>query len=124
MYILCTSVDHFCLSNHFFRKLRQRDATKLHIQLSLALMCMLVVFVAGIDHTENKAGCVTVGVLLHYFLLAAWMWMGAESLMLFQKLVIVFVNITTKYLFILSLICWSEYIISRNTQFHAIIIMG
>ena len=45
----------------------------------------------GINRTENRAGCVTVEVFLHYFLLVSWMWMGAEALLLFQKLVIVLI---------------------------------
>ena len=35
--------------------------------------------------------CVTVSVLVHYFTLVSVMWMGAEALLMFQKLVIVFV---------------------------------
>ena len=69
-------------------------------------MCMLVVFAVGINRTENTVGCVTVGVLLHYFLLSAWMWMGAESLLLFQKLVLVFLRTTRRYFFIISATCW------------------
>ena len=90
------------------RKLRQRDVTKFHVHLAVSLTCMLVVFMAGIDRTENIAGCVTVGVLLHYFLLVSWMWMGAEALLLFQKLVLVFMKITTKHLIIISIVCWGE----------------
>ena len=91
-----------------FRKLRQKDVAKFHIQLALSLILMLVVFVAGIDWTQNKAGCITVGVLLHYLTLVVWMWMAAEALLLFQKLVIVFVNVSLKYLIIVSVICWGE----------------
>ena len=47
-----------------------------------------------------------VSVLIHYFTLVAVMWMGAEALLMFQKLVIVFVQITTRFIVILSLICW------------------
>ena len=32
-----------------------------------------------ISRTENRAGCITVGVLLHYLILVTWMWMGAEA---------------------------------------------
>ena len=55
----------------------------------MSLMFMLIVFVAGIDRTENRAVCITVGVLLHYLILVSWMWMGAEAVLLFRKLVIV-----------------------------------
>ncbi|CAI8020051.1 Adhesion G-protein coupled receptor G4, partial [Geodia barretti] len=43
-----------------FSKLRKRDASKFHIQLSLALLGMLVVFLVGIDRTKVFEGCVTV----------------------------------------------------------------
>jgi hypothetical protein len=69
---------------------------------------MLVVFVVGIDRTEVFEGCVTVSVLIHYFTLVAVMWMGAEALLMFQKLVIVFVQITTCYIVIVSLVCWCK----------------
>jgi hypothetical protein len=51
-------------------------------------------------------GCMTVSVLLHYFALVAVMWMGAEALLMFRKVVIVFVRITTKYILAVSLVCW------------------
>ena len=91
------------------RKLRSRDASKFHVQLSLALLGMLLVFVVGIDRTEVFEGCVTVSVLIHYFTLVAVMWMGAEALLIFRKLVIVFVHITTRFIIIISLICWCKY---------------
>ena len=91
-----------------YRKLRQRDATKFHLQLCIALLCLLVVFVSGIDRVSVREGCITVGVLIHYFALVIWMWMGAEALLMFQKLVIVFSIITWRYLLIASIICWSK----------------
>ena len=91
-----------------YRKLKARDASKFHVQLSLSLLCMLLVFVVGIDRTEVFEGCVTVSVLIHYFTLVAVMFMGAEALLMFQKLVIVFVQITTRYIIIVSLVCWCK----------------
>ena len=90
------------------RKLRVRDASKFHVQLSLSLLCMLLVFVVGIDRTEVFEGCVTVSVLIHYFTLVSVMFMGAEAVLMFQKLVIVFVHITTRYIIIVSLVCWCK----------------
>ena len=91
------------------RKLRDRDASKFHIQLCLALAAMYIIFVVGIDRTANRAGCITVGVLIHYFALTSWMWMGAEALLMFQKLIIVFGHITYRYLVLVSLACWGKY---------------
>ena len=67
---------------------------------------MLLVFVVGIDRTENFGGCVTVSVLIHYFTLVAVMWMGAEAVLIFQKIVIVFIQLSTRYVIAISLICW------------------
>ena len=78
------------------------------MQLCLALLGMLLLFAVGIDRTEVFEGCVTVSVLIHYFTLVAVMWMGAEALLMFQKLVIVFVQITTRYIIIVSLVCWRK----------------
>lgn len=96
------------ISHKLYRKLREKDVTKFHVPLALSMLLMLIVFVAGIDRTENLAGCITVGVLLHYFMLAGWMWMAAEALLMFLKLVVVFVKISTKYFIIMSIICWSK----------------
>ena len=81
--ILRTSII-FCQFNPGIRKFllyliscRQKDISKFHVQLAVSLMLMLIVFVAGIDRTKNRAGCITVGVLLHCLILVAWMWMGA-----------------------------------------------
>ena len=110
---MCT---HYGISFHkclfTCRNLRKRDATKFHVQLSIAIFCMLLVFVTGIERTEVKAGCVTVSVLLHYFTLASVVWMGAEAWLMFQKVAIVFVQITSRYILILSTICWGRLIIA------------
>ena len=71
---------------------------------------MLIVFVVGINRVSVRVGCITVGVLIHYFTLVSWMWMGAEAVMMFQKLVIVFTNTTWKYILLVSIICWGKEI--------------
>ena len=58
----------------------------------------------------------TLSLLVHYFTLAAVMWMGAEALLMFQKLVIVFVRITTKYIVIMSIICWSKLLFQCDSH--------
>ena len=97
-----------CTHCTFCRKLRQRDASKFHIQLCIALFCMLIVFVSGIDRTNLEGGCVAVSVLIHYFALVSVMWMGAEAVLMFQKLVIVFGQTTTRFIVAVSLVCWRK----------------
>ena len=94
------------------RDIREKDISKFHIQLSLTILLMLMValvFVTSNIEGIVYEGCVTVSVLLHYFTLVAVMWMGAEALLMFQKLVIVFVTITTKYIVTVSIVCWCKY---------------
>ena len=69
---------------------------------------MLIIFVTGVNQTNVYGGCVFVSVLIHYFTLVAVMWMGAEAVLMFQKLVIVFVRITTRYIVAVSLVCWCK----------------
>ena len=75
------------------------------------LTLILVVFSAE-KITTIYGGCVSLSLLVHYFTLVSVMWMGAEALLMFQKLVIVFVQITTKFIVFVSIICWSKLIIS------------
>ena len=103
-YVLCS----------YYRKLRKKDASKYHIQLSLAMLFMLSVSLALValsvqGKTDPYGGCVMVSILVHYFILVAVMWMGAEALLMFQKLVIIFTRVTTKFMVYVSIICWSKY---------------
>ena len=104
----------------YYRKLRERDASKYHVQLCLAMICMLLVFVAGINRTAVYGGCVLVSVLIHYFTLVAVLWMSAEALLMFQKFVVVFVRITTKFIVIISILCWCEF----KIEFHSVLVYG
>ena len=107
------NVKRDIIAFHLFRKLREKDVSKYHIQLSLSMLCMLVVSLALIalsveDLTDPYGGCVTVSVLVHYFTLVSVMWMGAEALVMFIKLAFVFTRITTKFLVTVSIVCWSK----------------
>ena len=111
----CSNIVYSNWSPPFFlwfirtnRQLRSKDISKFHIQLCLSLGGMLIVFVTGFDKTGNRAGCITVGVLIHYFTLVAWMWMGAEALLMFKKVVLVFGETSFCFVLSVSLICWGK----------------
>ena len=74
------------------------------------LIMSLVLILFSAEHLPPPLyeGCVMVSVLVHYFTLVAVMWMGAEALVMFQKLVIIFVRLTKRFIIILSLICWGK----------------
>ena len=90
------------------RKIRQRDASKFRIQMCVAMLLMLLVFTVGVERTENSIGCTIASVLIQYFTLASVFWMGAEAVLMFKKLIIVFGNVTTKFIVAISLICWGN----------------
>ena len=91
-----------------YRKFRERDVTIFHVELCIALFCMLIIFVCGINRTAIYGACVAVSALIHYFTLVAVMFMGAEAVLMFQKLVLVFGSTSTKFLVTVSLICWRK----------------
>ena len=82
-----------------------RDGTKIQLQLCIALFCLLLVFVVGIERGENEIVCTAMSALIHYFTLAAVFWMGAYAWLMFQRLVIVF---GVYHFVIISLICWCK----------------
>ncbi len=69
---------------------------------------MLLVFVCGVEATEEYAGCVTVSALLHYFALTALLWMAAEALFMCKKLTFVFKRNSSNFIIVVSLICWGK----------------
>ena len=91
------------------RNLREKDASKFHCQLCLALLFTLIVFVAGVDRTENIILCTAISMLIQYFTLASVFWMGAEAILMFKKLVIVFGSVSKKFLIFVSVLCWGKY---------------
>lgn len=105
---------------YLFRKLREKDISKYHIQLSFSMIFMLIASFALIalsvdNSTDPYGGCVTVSVLVHYFTLVAVLWMAAVALFIFQKVMFVFHKITTKFTVGVSIFCWSKSIFSLLT---------
>ena len=76
--------------------------------MCVAMLLMLLVFTVGVERTENSIGCTVSSVLIQYFTLASVFWMGAEAVLMFKKLIIVFGNVTTKFVVAISLICWGN----------------
>ncbi|XP_065909619.1 uncharacterized protein [Dysidea avara] len=62
-----------------------------HINLSVALLLALAIFVGGIETAKDfKYACKVVAALLHYFFTAVFTWMLCEGIMLYFLLVKVF----------------------------------
>ncbi|KAK7491913.1 hypothetical protein BaRGS_00016932, partial [Batillaria attramentaria] len=72
------------------RKLRQGRRQQTLVNLAVAMLLSWVIFLAGFTRVESHVGCVAVAALLHYFILASFMWMLMEGILqylLFIKLV-------------------------------------
>ncbi len=82
--------------------------TKVHCQLCIAILGLLVIFMVGVDRVENEGVCSLMSLLLQYFTMASVFWMGAEAVLMFQKLIIVFGQLTRRYFATMSLICWCK----------------
>ncbi|XP_060084153.1 adhesion G protein-coupled receptor B1-like [Ylistrum balloti] len=68
----------------------KNDQTRLLMNLCVALTVSYVLFLTGIDKTENDAVCTTIAVMLHYFFLATFCLMLAEGGVLLMSVTIVF----------------------------------
>ncbi|XP_046845837.1 adhesion G protein-coupled receptor L4-like [Xenia sp. Carnegie-2017] len=62
----------------------------IHVNLAIAIACVQIVFLAGIEETENEVLCTVVAAFLHYFLLVAFSWMLIEGIFLHILIVKVF----------------------------------
>lgn len=62
----------------------------IHKNLCTCLLVAEIVFVAGITQTSQRVVCGVVAGLLHYFFLAAFLWMFVEGFQLYVMLIEVF----------------------------------
>ncbi|CAH3165297.1 unnamed protein product [Pocillopora meandrina] len=69
--------------------------TQIRLSLSVSLGAGQIIFLTGINATENTALCVLAAALLQYFLMAAFCWMLVEGIYFFLFVVKVY-NINTK----------------------------
>ncbi|CAN8188838.1 unnamed protein product [Coccothraustes coccothraustes] len=81
-------------------KMRRDNPSKILLNLCAALLMLNIVFLTNSWLTSfNQPGlCITVAILLHYFLLAAFTWMCLESVHFYLALVKVFNVYVPKYI--------------------------
>ncbi|XP_052591232.1 adhesion G protein-coupled receptor L3 isoform X18 [Peromyscus californicus insignis] len=73
----------------FFRGL-QSDRNTIHKNLCISLFVAEVLFLTGINRTDQPIACAVFAALLHFFFLAAFTWMFLEGVQLYIMLVEVF----------------------------------
>ncbi|XP_035678265.1 adhesion G-protein coupled receptor G2-like [Branchiostoma floridae] len=94
-----------------FRRFRSSTPQIILIQLSVALLGVLITFLAGIESVDPAAGCIAVAACLHYFLLAGMMWMAVEAFSMYMAFVKVMSTHISRYVLKVSLIAWGAPLI-------------
>ncbi|RUS79641.1 hypothetical protein EGW08_012610 [Elysia chlorotica] len=94
------------LSFIFIKKLRKGRPQQTLFQLSLALMLSWIVFLVGIERTSDHDGCIAVAALLHYLILASFMWMLMEGLLQYLLFVRVMNSYFSNYMWKTSIPSW------------------
>ncbi|XP_063437477.1 adhesion G protein-coupled receptor B1-like [Mytilus trossulus] len=70
-----------------FKHLRKGRVQQTLFNLALSLLSFLIIFIVGIGQTQDLKGCIAVAVLLHYFILVAFMWMLMEGILQYLRFV-------------------------------------
>ncbi|PFX14625.1 putative G-protein coupled receptor 133 [Stylophora pistillata] len=73
----------------------RQPLSQIRLSLSVSLGAGQMIFLAGINATENVAACIAAAALMQYFLMAAFCWMLVEGIYLYLFVVKVY-NINTK----------------------------
>ncbi|KAI8496384.1 hypothetical protein Bbelb_256830 [Branchiostoma belcheri] len=89
-----------------FKQLRQTRPQHILINLCVALLATLIIFLAGISATSSPVGCTVVAFFLHYFLLAVFMWMAIEAFNMYLAFVKVLGAHVSKFLLKAAIIAW------------------
>ncbi|KAI8494540.1 hypothetical protein Bbelb_277660 [Branchiostoma belcheri] len=76
------------------------------INLCVALLATLIIFLAGINRTASPIGCKVVAALLHYFLLASLMWMAVEAVNVYRAVVHVFDYVSGNFIIKAGAVAW------------------
>lgn len=108
------------LLNFFIdRKLRKGRAQQTLFNLALAMLCSWVIFLVGIKQTYHFIGCLIVAILLHYFILASFMWMLMEAFLQYLTFVKVLGTYVTRYTLKSVIAAWGEStLLSLSFTFH------
>lgn len=94
------------LSFLLFKQLRKGRGQQTLLNLSLALLCSMVIFLAGMERTDSYYVCITVAALMHYFLLVSFMWMLVEGFLQYLRFVRVLGTYVPRFILKASIPAW------------------
>jgi len=71
----------------YFRELHSKLSHRILLMICTCVLFIDIIFMAGIDNTENESNCLATAFLLHYSVLALWSSLLVEGCFLFYHLV-------------------------------------
>uniref|UniRef100_A0A7M5X0H9 Uncharacterized protein n=2 Tax=Clytia hemisphaerica TaxID=252671 RepID=A0A7M5X0H9_9CNID len=74
----------------YFYNLRTKLAPKILINLSISMLCLLILFISVVDRTTPRVGCQIIAGLIQYFMLSTFCWMAVEGANLYRMFVTIF----------------------------------
>jgi hypothetical protein len=78
------------------------------------MLCSWVIFLVGIKQTYHYIGCLIVAVLLHYFIVASFMWMLMEAFLQYLTFVKVLGTYVNRYTLKSVIAAWGKILIIRK----------
>ncbi|KAF7237417.1 Adhesion G-protein coupled receptor G4 [Varanus komodoensis] len=90
------------------RKLREDYPARILINLCFALLMLNLTFLVNswLASFQKRGLCITTAVVLHYFLLVTFSWMGLEAIHMYGALVKVFNTYITNYILKFAIVGW------------------
>ncbi|XP_031559365.1 cadherin EGF LAG seven-pass G-type receptor 2-like [Actinia tenebrosa] len=79
--LLVAFISFMCL-----RGLKKSNANDIHKNLVASIVLAEVVFLAGINRTEDEMACRIIAILLHYFFSTVFTWMLVEGVHMYRRL--------------------------------------
>ncbi|XP_033645444.1 adhesion G protein-coupled receptor L1-like isoform X1 [Asterias rubens] len=83
--LVCTLAIFF-----YLREMLQFERIFMHTNLAIAILAAQILFLSGIDKTEDEVTCKIIALFLHYFYLSVFGWMLVEGVHLYMKVVKVY----------------------------------
>ena len=88
------------------------------LHLCSALLAVYIVFLAGIEQTENTVGCKVVSGLLHYLLMASFCWMLVEAVRQFLRYYNRSHCLPEKFVLKGSIVSWGKFCVFQMKATH------
>ncbi|KAI8487025.1 hypothetical protein Bbelb_352850 [Branchiostoma belcheri] len=101
-----TGLSLTLISYMIFKPLRKTRPQHILTNLCIALLATLIIFLTGIDATHSPIGCTIVAFLLHYFLLAVFMWMAVEAFNMYLAFIKVLGAHVTRFILKAAIFAW------------------